>query len=169
MALFRSDAAPDTPRPRTASNPAEQHTIVGAGTTFDGTLRARGNLNVSGTITGDVAVDGRTMVMPGGVVDGQVASTEAEIAGHIKGMLTVRERLVLRTTAVIDGDIRAGALVIEDGAVFNGRCEMGAGASEGLAVPGGLRGASTVPKETAAAPASAPAVPAVRSLGAPTA
>jgi cytoskeletal protein CcmA (bactofilin family) len=131
MALFRSDADPDAPRTgpgspgRPAGNPAEQHTIVGVSTVLEGALRSTGNLNVSGTVVGDVAVEGRTMVMPGGVVDGEVTSTSAEIAGRITGTLVVRERLVLRPTAVIDGDIRAGALVIEEGAVFNGRCEMG--------------------------------------------
>lgn len=142
MALFRSDDTSDTPRGRASSgNPAEQHTIVGAGTTLDGTLRARGNLNVAGSVT----------------------STDAEIAGRIPGTLTVRERLVLRTTAVVDGDIQVGALVIEEGAVFNGRCEMGAGASEGLVVPGGLKGAAP---ERALTSAPAPEAPAVRSVGA---
>ena len=134
MALFRSDTPADAPRSglpgRPAGNPAEQHPIVGAATTLDGSLRAQGNLNVSGTVNGDLTVDGRTMVMPGGVVDGEVTSTTAEVAGRITGTLTVRERLVLRPTAVVDGDIRAGTLVIEEGAVFNGRCEMGA-VSEG--------------------------------------
>ena len=130
MALFRPDPSADASRPaRPSGNPAEQHTIVGAGTTLDGSLRAQGNLNVSGTISGDVAVDGRTMIMAGGTVDGEVTSTTAEVAGRITGTLTVRERLLLRPTAVVDGDIRAGTLVIEEGAVFNGRCEMGAAAA----------------------------------------
>ena len=85
MALFRSDAGPDAPRTgpgspgRSAANPAEQHTIVGVSTVLEGGLRSAGNLNVSGTVVGDVAVEGRTMVMPGGVVDGAVASTSAEV------------------------------------------------------------------------------------------
>ncbi|HEX8386664.1 MAG TPA: polymer-forming cytoskeletal protein [Rubricoccaceae bacterium] len=133
MALFRPDAdvapdalrsAPGTVRPSAA--PAEQHTVVGVSTVLEGTLRSTGNLTVSGTVNGDVHVDARTLVMPGGVVDGEVTSAEAEVAGRITGTLTVYDRLVLRPTAVIDGDIRTGALVIEEGAVFNGRCEMGA-------------------------------------------
>ena len=127
MALFRPDS-PDGAGPagfRSTGNPAEQHTIIGVGTTLDGTLNAQGNLNVAGTIRGDLGVQGRAMIVAGGTVEGGVSATTAEVAGHIAGALIVRERLVLRPTAVIDGDIRAGALVIEDGAVFNGRCEMG--------------------------------------------
>ena len=38
----------------------------------------------------------------------------------------VSELLVLKATAVINGDIVTGKLVIEAGAVFNGTCRMGA-------------------------------------------
>lgn len=117
MALFRSDdsAAPRNAAPR-SGNPAEQHTSVGAGTVLGGSLRAQGNLDVSRTVTGGVSVEGRTMVMPGVGVGSEVSSTEAEVAGHIKGTLTVRERLVLRPAAVIDG-----------------RCEMDASAVPSVA------------------------------------
>ena len=137
MALFRSDSAP-TPTtgmakpPRSAApvNPAEQHNIIGTSTVVEGTLRSNGNVNISGTVHGNVEVEGRTMVMPGGVVDGEVVSTSAEIAGTVKGRVVVRERLVLKASAVIEGDIQTGKLVIEDGASFNGKCEMGQGAAD---------------------------------------
>ena len=130
MALFRSESSP-TPtmaktRPAPAGNPAEQHNIIGAGSVVEGTLRAGGNVHVSGTINGSVEVKGRTVVMPGGTVDGELTSTSAEVGGHVKGQVTCSERLVLKPTAVIDGDIRTAKLVIEDGATFNGRCQMGA-------------------------------------------
>lgn len=131
MALFRSDSSSDMAKLQRASapaNPAEQHNIIGASTTVEGTLRSSGNVNISGTVNGNVAVDGRTMVMAGGVVDGEVTSTSAEIAGTVKGHVTVRERLVLKSSAVIEGDIRTSKLVVEDGATFNGKCEMGTSA-----------------------------------------
>jgi cytoskeletal protein CcmA (bactofilin family) len=113
-------------RPSAPSDGADQHNIIGASTTLEGTLRARGNVNVAGTVTGAVEVDGRTVVAAGGLVDGEVVSTSAEIAGTVKGHVTVRERLVLKADAVVEGDIRTDKLIVEDGATFNGRCEMGA-------------------------------------------
>lgn len=139
MALFRSDAS-SSPSPSMASsrssapvNPAEQHNIIGASTTIEGTLRSSGNVNISGTVDGNVEVEGRTMVMPGGVVEGEVVSTSAEVAGTVRGQMVVRERLVLKASAVVDGDIRTGKLVVEDGATFNGECRMGEAASGGRA------------------------------------
>lgn len=141
MALFRSDAdAPDAASRGGAVNPAEQHNLIGRSTVVQGTLRSNGNVNISGTIEGNVEVEGRTMVMAGGVVEGEVASTSAEIGGTVKGRVTVRERLVLKATAVVEGDIRASKLVVEDGAQFNGKCEMGATvAPHGLPAAGGRR------------------------------
>ena len=142
MALFRSDdesTAPSATRPRSGdANPAEQHNIIGRSTVIQGTLRSNGNVNVSGTVEGNVEVEGRTMVMPGGVVEGEVASTSAEIAGTVKGRVSVRERLILKATAVIEGDIRTGKLIVEEGATFNGKCEMGAAATPPRT--GGARG-----------------------------
>ncbi|MEL6615951.1 MAG: polymer-forming cytoskeletal protein [Bacteroidota bacterium] len=112
---------------------ADQHNIIGAGSVVEGTLRAGGNVHVAGTIHGNVEVKGRTVVMPGGTVDGELTSTSAEVGGHVKGQVTCSERLVLKPTAVIDGDIRTAKLVIEDGATFNGRCQMGAQASGAVA------------------------------------
>ncbi|OZC04541.1 bactofilin family protein [Rubricoccus marinus] len=113
-------------RPVASVGPADQHNIIGAGSVVEGTLRGGGNVHIAGTINGNVEVEGRTVVMPGGVVDGELTSTSAEVGGHIKGQVTCRERLVLKPTAVVDGDIQTAKLVIEDGATFNGGCQMGA-------------------------------------------
>ena len=137
MALFKSDTgdapagAPAPSRP-VSSNPAEQHNIIGKTTVIEGTLRANGNVHISGTVNGTLEVDGRTVVMPGGVIDGEMRTTSAEVGGTIRGVLEVAERLVLKATAVVEGDIRTDKLVVEDGAMFNGRAEMGvAGRSAG--------------------------------------
>jgi cytoskeletal protein CcmA (bactofilin family) len=137
MALFNKDTAsreaasasePSAPpsKPRsTAVNPAEQHNIIGKDTVIEGTLRSTGNVHISGAVNGNLEVQGRTVVMPEGRVEGEVNSTTAEIGGRIHGQVTVKERLVLKATAVVEGDIRTGKLVIEDGATFTGRCDMG--------------------------------------------
>jgi cytoskeletal protein CcmA (bactofilin family) len=138
MALFNKDASKDaapasaaeapapTNRNRNAAvNPAEQHNIIGKDTVVEGTLRSNGNVHISGTVNGNVEVQGRTVVMPDGRVEGEIHSTTAEIGGRIHGQVAVKERLVLKATAVVEGDIRTGKLVIEDGAAFTGRCDMG--------------------------------------------
>ena len=113
--------ARNTPPP---TNPAEQHNILGKDTVIEGTLRSSGNVHISGTVKGNVEVQGRIVIMPGGSVDGELISTTAEIGGKVNGQITIKERLVLKATAVVDGDLRTAKLVIEDGATFTGRCDM---------------------------------------------
>ena len=122
-------------KPQTPVNPAEQHNIIGKDTVIEGTLRSTGNVHISGTVNGNVDVQGRTVLMPEGRVEGEVASTSAEIGGKIQGQVNVKERLVLKATAVVEGDIRTGKLVIEDGATFTGRCDMGGSATSRPARP----------------------------------
>lgn len=127
MGLFSSGSSDATTKPRLDSvAAADQHNVIGKGTVIEGTLRASGSVHVSGTILGNVEVEGRTVVMPGGVVEGEVVSTSAEIGGRVRGEVRVAERLALKATAVVEGDIHTAKLVIEEGAVFNGRCEMAA-------------------------------------------
>ncbi len=111
------------------TNPAEQHNILGKDTIIEGTLRSSGNVHISGTVKGNVEVQGRTVIMPGGAVEGEVSSTTAEIGGKVSGQISVKERLVLKATAVVDGDVRTAKLVIEEGATFTGRCDMSGSSS----------------------------------------
>ena len=59
-------------------------------------------------------------------VQGNIIAQNADIEGEVRGKIEVSELLVLKATAVINGDIITGKMVVEPGAVFNGTCKMGA-------------------------------------------
>ena len=63
-------------------------------------------------------------------VAGNIVAQNADIEGEVKGKLEIAEMLVLKSTAVINGDIVTGKLVVEPGAIFNGTCKMGATVKE---------------------------------------
>lgn len=151
MALFNGPSSDGRPRPDAPPAP-DQHNIIGRGTVIEGTLRSSGNVHISGTVVGNVEVEGRTVVMPDGVIEGELASTSAEIGGRVRGEVRVEERLVLKGTAAIEGDIRTAKLVIEDGAVFTGRCEMA-----GLAAPPRPASAEALIPDSAFVPDEEPA------------
>jgi cytoskeletal protein CcmA (bactofilin family) len=67
---------------------------------------------------------------PSSQVHGNITSQNADIEGEVKGKIEIAELLVLKSTAVINGDISTGRLVVEPGAVFNGGCKMGAAVKE---------------------------------------
>ena len=124
MALFGETRGPEGALPAGPSAP-NQINMIGEGTVFEGTLRARSDVRVSGRIVGKLQVEGKAIVAQEGSVEGEVHAASADIAGTIEGDLHVTDRLVLKGTARVEGNIRTGRLVVEEGATFNGKCLMG--------------------------------------------
>jgi len=101
-------------------------TIIGKGTSFKGNLETFGNIRVEGNVTGHVKTKSKVALGESSFIEGNLTAQNAEIAGEVKGILEVSEILILKSTAVINGDIITGRLIIESGATFNGQCKMGA-------------------------------------------
>jgi len=103
----------------------DQVNLVGEGTVFEGTVRAESDVRASGRIVGTLEVEGKTMIAEEGEVEGEIIATNVEVAGQVQGEIHVEERLVLKSTARVDGTIETDRLVVEEGAQFTGECEMG--------------------------------------------
>lgn len=92
--------------------------VVGDCTT-DGTLR------IEGTVEGTVKAGKAVVVGKEGLVDGHVETQDAVIGGRITGSVQAASRLELQATAVVDGEIRARRMQLEEGAILNGNVTMG--------------------------------------------
>jgi len=103
----------------------DQINLVGKGTVFEGTVRADSDVRASGQVVGTLQVEGKAMIAESGSVDGEIIATNADIAGHVQGEIQVKELLVLKSTARVDGNIETDRLVVEEGAQFTGECKMG--------------------------------------------
>ena len=104
--------------------------IIGKGTILEGSLETFGNIRIEGKVIGNVKTKSKAAFGQSSEVEGSVLAQNAEVAGHISGTVEVTEVLVLKDTAVIDGDIITNKLIIESGAVFNGGCKMGVKSKE---------------------------------------
>lgn len=101
-----------------------QVNIIGHGTTIEGGISASTDVRIAGTVIGNVRVSGKTVVTPEGEVNGEIRSTSGDIAGRVKGEVIMEERLLLKDSARIEGNLYTKKLVIEEGAVFTGSCDM---------------------------------------------
>jgi len=135
-----------------APAPPGQVNIIGQGTVIEGGLQANSDVRISGKVIGNVNVEGKTVITPEGVVEGEIRSSHADIAGRIEGELFVQERLVLKDSAVVNGDIHTAKLVIEDGATFTGTCDMGST----LPKPGAKSSSSSSSKSSGSSGSSSP-------------
>lgn len=103
----------------------ERLNILVSGTKLTGNLSTESSLRVDGTIEGDVVCNGKIVLGPEAVIEGNVTSNQAEIEGSVQGDLRVEDILILQKTAVVRGAIQTGRLVIEDGAQIGGNVQTG--------------------------------------------
>ena len=56
---------------------------------------------------------------------GEIKTRSVTIFGRVQGNITVQDRCELKANAVLEGDIAAGTLAIEEGATFMGSSSVG--------------------------------------------
>ncbi len=101
------------------------NTIIGEGTRLEGEITIPGSVRVDGVIKGGFFARGHLTVGAQGEIEAPTVKCEsAHIAGKIVGNLIAPQRVHLTSTAKVFGDITTQVLVIEEGAVFNGRSQM---------------------------------------------
>ncbi len=103
---------------------------ISKGTTVNGNIETFGNIRVEGKINGNVTTKSKASLGQSCEMKGDLLALNAVIEGNIKGTVEVAELLILKPTAVIDGDIITNKFIVEEGAKFNGGCKMGASAKK---------------------------------------
>ncbi len=100
--------------------------ILSDGTKVKGDIISNGDIRIDGEMVGNLATKGKLVVGNNGKIQGEVQASNIEVSGLIKGKVTANELLNMKSSARIEGDIIAGKLAVEPGAVFTGTCSMGA-------------------------------------------
>lgn len=100
------------------------NTIIGKDTVFNGTLDVRGALRVDGTVKGKVICSDCVTVGATGIVEAEIEANTAIIAGRMVGNVVTSEKIELQAKCEMEGDLKTKSLVIEQGAVFCGACNM---------------------------------------------
>lgn len=100
-------------------------TLIGKSAAFNGNLEAEGTIRVEGIFEGELNIKGDIVLGDTGKIIGNVIGTNANIAGRVEGNVKVKGQLHLTPSAYIGGDIDVGNLVVDEGAVFTGKCHMG--------------------------------------------
>jgi len=98
--------------------------LIAAGTIVEGKLRTPGSIRIDGRIVGEVGASQNISIGSSGDVEGNISAKNVTIGGKIKGMVAAQEKLVFEGKAIVRGDIRAAKLVIDEGALFDGKCIM---------------------------------------------
>lgn len=116
MAASSPTAAPVDPMKKAGPKVAS---LIASDMTLEGSISADGELQIDGTIRGDVRV-GRLNIGESGMVEGAIYADSVELRGKVVGSITAKT-VRLYGTCHVDGDITHEQLAMETGAFFQGR------------------------------------------------
>ena len=100
--------------------------MIGKGTTINGDIDCKSDIRIDGILKGSVKTEGKIVIGPTGVVEGDVTCENADVSGEINAKITVSNTLSMKSTSKLNGDIVTDKLSIEPGETFSGSCSMGA-------------------------------------------
>jgi cytoskeletal protein CcmA (bactofilin family) len=100
------------------------NTIVGKGSVVEGTLQIEGEIRVDGTVKGKISSTESLTVGNGGVVEADLNTKVAVIGGNVNGHVFASEKIELQSKGVVEGEITTKNLVVEEGAILHGQCNM---------------------------------------------
>ena len=101
------------------------NTIIGEGTTLKGDVKVEGSIQVDGDFDGTIEASDTLVVGETGKVEGDATVSNAVIGGRMYGNVFASSKIELQRGSQLLGDIKTRGLVIEDGVVFQGNCQMG--------------------------------------------
>lgn len=104
---------------------AQITTIIGKGCELKGGFTGVGGIRIDGVVRGDIVMTGDLVLGPEGKIFGDVLVSSAMIGGQVRGDLTAKDKVELVASARVYGDITTGRIVIDENAVFQGRCSTG--------------------------------------------
>lgn len=99
-------------------------TILGKGCVVNGDFTVKQSARIDGEIMGDVYVTGTLIMGTGARIDGNIEADEAIIGGDVVGNIQAQNKVELTVTAKVIGDITTNVIVIDENAIFQGRCNM---------------------------------------------
>ena len=99
-------------------------TVVGQDVQLSGSLKNAGSILINGRVQGDVASNQSVVIGSEAVVEGPIEAENVQVAGTVIGGITTVGTLELPPNSKVKGDIKAGTLHIQPGAIFNGASVM---------------------------------------------
>ena len=112
------------------SDGVEVESLIGEHTSFEGTLKTEGSVRLLGSIQGEIESKSTIIVEEKAHVTARLTAAQITVAGHVDGQIYCDGRVEIRPTGHVTGEINAGALIVQEGAYFDGNSKMAtAGAS----------------------------------------
>lgn len=104
---------------------------------IEGKYTFSGTVMLNGKFTGEIHSTDTLIIGEKGVVNATIHAGIVLVNGEVRGNILGGERVELRGTARVYGDVEAPVVVVEEGVLFEGHCRMtkGRGDEAPITVP----------------------------------
>ena len=100
------------------------NSLIGEGSEFRGEFRVKDLIRIDGYFKGNIITEGKVLIGQRGNVETDIRADIVVVGGNLRGSIFAKKRVILLSTAKLNGDIVTKSLVVEEGVIFEGRCTI---------------------------------------------
>jgi cytoskeletal protein CcmA (bactofilin family) len=104
--------------------PGGEVTVLSEGCALEGTLSARGPVQIDGAISGGLITDGHASIGASARILGEVRADELSVHGEVSGLVFVRGHLQVAASGAVRGYARYATLEVARGGVVDGAATL---------------------------------------------
>jgi len=94
------------------------------GVRLEGKLDSTGTIRIDSEMKGALSSDETLILGENALIEGEITANYVVIAGRFDGIIRAKGKVEIQAKAIVTGEIHTPCLIIDPGAVFDGRCHM---------------------------------------------
>jgi cytoskeletal protein CcmA (bactofilin family) len=133
MAFFKKeqseeDLSPAAPRPRAeaaeAAGSRGEGSLIGKNIKIVGEITGSSDLTVDGRVEGKIRISKLLTIGPAGEVVAEIHGENLVVIGRVNGNVSADQKVILKPTAMVTGNISCQSFIVNEGASFEGNIQM---------------------------------------------
>ena len=130
FAKSRDQGPVEIPQRRLEDATSVRETVIAKGSTIHGKLLGPVRTHVAGTFEGEIKIESLLWIEQPGIVQGTVRAQGVIVEGELHGNIEAADKVELRASGRVLGDITCRKLALAEGCFFQGRITMPAEAGQ---------------------------------------
>jgi len=106
-------------------------TVIAEDVEITGNIKCESNIQIDGKLNGDLTCSGNAIIGNTSVVKGNLNVATIAVLGQVNGNIIAKDKIELKATARLNGDIRSRRLTVEDGVTFVGKADVNPAGHQG--------------------------------------
>ena len=117
--------APSAASPRSnGSVSAEGRAYLDRGSKISGKISFEGPARIDGEVEGEINAKDSLAIGETAIITAHIRAASVSVAGKVSGDIVATQRIEIRPSAKVSGNITAPVLAVQEGAHFEGHCSM---------------------------------------------